>query len=299
MFFAGHPVSTALVGLAAGIGLRFLPPNFLYAWIPSALVMLWACFDHGIYNWKVLLAGDSDALPEAHLSSSFLHLLTLNAFNMLLPSASSGAVLQPIYAQGVGARRDLVLAREWPRWCQRWLVALLRAPLGRAASDDAGYFRLPQPSISPRSARRDRRTPLCAPCPIARGSPQSADGPCFLPPPELPASVQVLKAYAAQWLWRIAGPVFSVLLLFVLCAIPPLPDGCGGFFSARPARSAVVAAGLAFAVWRVVSLRAPPGARSRGAEVLPCAATTHARCCSAVRWLRIVVPSYSRRGGRP
>ena len=27
-------------------------------------MILWACFDHGIYNWKVLLAGDSGALPR-------------------------------------------------------------------------------------------------------------------------------------------------------------------------------------------------------------------------------------------
>ncbi|MGH7489883.1 MAG: PrsW family glutamic-type intramembrane protease, partial [bacterium] len=50
VFFAGHPVSTALVGLAAGIGLRFLPLNIAYAWAPSAVMILWASFDHGIYN---------------------------------------------------------------------------------------------------------------------------------------------------------------------------------------------------------------------------------------------------------
>ncbi len=244
--------------------------------------MLWASFDHGIYNWKVLLAGDSGALPEAHFVVEFLHLLTLNGQlqTWLLPIGLIGAQFFEAYlcSKAVGARRDLLLAREWRPWVvNEWLVALLRAPLGRAAfGQTLGYFRLRRAFyLATFEARRDQKDPT-----LSRHARSLEDrlkrerSILFDPPPGtwlLP--VPVLKAYAAQWTWRMRWVlVFAVLLLFLFMLDPAsLPEWLRQFLFGESFTIAVVVAGLAFAVWRIVLFARLPPPDPLAAEGAACA----------------------------
>ena len=263
LFFAGHPVSAALVGLAAGIGLRFLPSNYPYAWAPAAFAILWASFDHGIYNWKVLPAGNSGALPEAHVAVEVLHLLTLHGQlqTWLLPVGLVTAQLCEAYlcSKAAGARRDLLLAREWRPWViNEWLVALMRAPLGRAAfTQTLGYFRLRRAFyLAAFEARRDLKDPTLSRHARSLEDRLKRERSVLFDPPSgtwlLP--MPVLMSYAAQWTWRMRWVlIFAVLLLFVFMLDPgSLPEWLRQFLFGEAFTIGVISSGLAFAVWRIV-----------------------------------------------
>jgi RsiW-degrading membrane proteinase PrsW (M82 family) len=269
VFFAGHAVTTALVGLAAGIGLRFLPPNILYAWVPSAFVIVWASFDHGVYNWKVLNASDG-ALPSAHFAVELLHAMTLKGqlATWLLPIGLIAAQLIEAYlcSKAVGVRRDLLLAREWRPWvANEWLVALMRVPLGRAVfAQTLAYFRLRRAFyLAAFETRRDPKDPT-----LSRHARSLEDrlkrerSILFDPAPGtwlLPTSV--LTTYALQWAWRMRWVlVFAVLLLLLFMVDPgSLPVWLRQFLFGDVFAAIVVTLGLAFAVWQIFLFgRIPP-----------------------------------------
>jgi RsiW-degrading membrane proteinase PrsW (M82 family) len=269
VFFAGHPVSSALVGLAAGIGLRFIPLNIGYAWAPSVFVVLWASFDHGLYNWKVLNAASTGALPSAHFVVELLHLLTLNGqlqtWLLVVGVVIAQFVEAHLCAKAVGARRDLLLAREWRPWVlNEWLVVLLRAPVGRAVfGQTLAYFRLRRAYyLATFEERRDPGDPTWS-----RHARSLEDrlkrerSILFDPPPGtwlLPPSV--LKSYALQWTWRMRWVLLFIVLFLLLFMLDPesLPDGLRQILFGEMFTIAVVAAGLAFAVWRIVVFMRQP-----------------------------------------
>jgi len=269
LFFAGHAVTTALVGLAAGLGLRFLPPNILYAWVPSAFAIAWASFDHGVYNWKVLNASDG-ALPSAHFAVELLHEMTLKGqlATWLLPIGLIAAQLIEAYlcSKAVGVRRDLLLAREWRPWvANEWLVALMRVPLGRAVfAQTLAYFRLRRAFyLAAFETRRDPKDPT-----LSRHARSLEDrlkrerSILFDPAPGtwlLPT--MVLKAYALQWAWRMRWVLLFVVLLLLTFMLDPqsLPVGLRQILFGDVFTIIVTMAGLAFAVWRIILFgRVPP-----------------------------------------
>jgi RsiW-degrading membrane proteinase PrsW (M82 family) len=270
VFFAGHPVTTALVGLAAGIGLRFLPPKIVYAWVPSALMILWASFDHGIYNWKLLNAEDTGALPNAHFAVEFVHGLSLKGqlAAWLLPVTLFAAQLIEAYlcSRAVGVRRDLLLAREWRPWAaNEWLVALLRVRLGRAVfAQTLAYFRLRRAYyLAAFETRRDPKDPT-----LARHARSLEDrlkrerSILFDPAPGtwlLPAAV--LATCALQWSWRMRWVLLFAALFFLVFMLDPrsLPDWLRQFLFGETFTIVVLTAGLAFAVWKIILFaRVPP-----------------------------------------
>jgi RsiW-degrading membrane proteinase PrsW (M82 family) len=263
VFFAGHPVSTALVGLAAGIGVRFIPLNIGYAWVPSVFVILWASFDHGLYNWKVLSAAGTGALPSAHFVVELFHLLTLNGqlqtWVLVLGLLAAQFVEAYLCSKAVGVRRDLLLAREWRPWViNEWLVVLLRLARGRAVfGQTLAYFRLRRAFyLAALEDRRDSGDPTWS-----RHARSLEDrlkrerSILFDPPPGtwlLPLSV--LQLYAVQWTWRMRWVLLFTVLLLLLFMLDPrsLPDEVREFLFGQTFTIAVVTAGLAFAVWRIV-----------------------------------------------
>ena len=269
VFFAGHAVSTALVGLAAGIGLRFLPPRIAYAWAPSAFVVLWASFDHGLYNWKLLNADGTGAVPNAHFVVELLHTATLKG-QLATWLLVAGLIIAQFFeaylcSKAVGARRDLLLAREWRPWvANEWLVALLRAPLGRAAfGQTLAYFRLRRAFyLASFEARRDPGDPTWTRHAHALEERLKRERSILFDPPPgtwlLP--FPVLKTYAAEWTWRMRWVLPFTVLLFFLFMLGPrsLPDWLRQFLYGEPFTIAVVTAGLAFAVWRIVLFARQP-----------------------------------------
>jgi RsiW-degrading membrane proteinase PrsW (M82 family) len=281
IFFAGHPVSTALVGLAAGIGLRFLQPTLACAWAPAAAVILWASFDHGIYNWKLLHAA-AGALPQAHFVAEALHLLTLSGQlqTWLLPAGLIAAQFfeARLCSKAVGARRDLLLAREWRPWVvNEWFVALMRAPLGRAAfAQTLGYFRLRRAFyLAAFEARRDPKNITLTRHARSLEDRLKRERAILFDPPRgtwlLP--LPVLKAYAAQWLWRMRWVLIFAFLLLLLFMLDPagLPVWLRQFLFGEIFTASVVVAGVAFAVWRIVVFARLPRPDPLTAEGAACA----------------------------
>ena len=270
VFFAGHAVATALVGLAAGIGLRFLPLKIAYACAPAVFAILWMSFDHGIYNWKLLNAAGAGALPQAHFVVEILHTLTLKGqlAMWLLPLGLIAAQFFEAYlcSKAVGARRDLLLAREWRPWViNEWLVVLLRAPLGRAAfGQTLAYFRLRRAFyLAAFEARRDPSDLTWLRHARALEERLKRERSILFDPPPgtwlLP--FPVLKTYAAEWAWRMRWVLVFAVLLFFLFMLGPssLPDWLRQFLYGEIFTIAVVTAGLAFATWQIVRFaRAPP-----------------------------------------
>jgi hypothetical protein len=282
VFFPGHAVTTALVGLAAGIGLRFLPLKIVYAWAPSAFVILWASFDHGIYNWKLLNADGTGALPDAHFMTELLHIVTMKGqlATWVLPLGLIVAQFFEAYlcTKAVGQRRDLLLAREWRPWVvNEWLVALLRAPLGRAAfGQTLGYFRLRRAFyLASFEARRDPGDPVWTRHAHALEERLKRERSILFDPPPgtwlLP--FPVLKTYAREWTWRMRWVLVFAILFVLLFLLRPrsLPDGVRQFLYGEPFTIAIVVAGLAFAVWQIVLFVRQPRPDRLAAEGAACA----------------------------
>ena len=280
--FAGHAVATALVGLAAGIGLRFLPLKIVYAWAPSAFVILWASFDHGMYNWKLLNADSAGALPNAHFAVELLHIAALKGqlatWLLLLGLIVAQLFEAYLCSKAVGARRDLLLAREWRPWvANEWLVALLRAPLGRAAfGQTLAYFRLRRAFyLASFEARRDPGDPTWTRHARALEERLKRERSILFDPPRgtwlLP--FPVLKTYAAEWTWRMRSVLlFAVLFVFLFLLGPrSLPEWLRQFLYGETFTIAMVTLGLAFAVWRIVLFVRQPQPDPLAAEGAACA----------------------------
>ncbi|HYM17956.1 MAG TPA: PrsW family glutamic-type intramembrane protease [Micropepsaceae bacterium] len=268
--FAGHPVYPALIGLAAGAGLRFIPARRDVNWTPAAFVFLLASFDHAMFNWKTLHPASALAgFPDAPKFVELLYSVTLHGRleTWLLPLAlvASGIVEAWLCAKVLGRRPDLLLRFEIGPWViNEWLVALLRLSAGRTAFlRTLDYFRrrrafaislleskrYPNERALARHARflelklkRERQ--------ILRDPPR---GVWFPPQPMLKRSLQT-------WAWRTRGVFAFAVLFFLLFMLgeDQLPHGLRQFLFGRVFTAVVVALGLGFAGWGIYRLwRAP------------------------------------------
>src|SRR5262249_7385587 len=108
--FAGHAVYPALIGLAAGIGLRLYPARKASAWIPAALTFLLVSFDHGMYN-ALHPAGGAGTLDVPPLLEG-LYQLTFHGWleTWLLPILLLAAQFAEgrLCASVLGRRADLI-----------------------------------------------------------------------------------------------------------------------------------------------------------------------------------------------
>ena len=207
----------------------------------------------------------------------FLHALTLKGqlATWLLPIGLIVAQFFEAYlcSRVVGARRDLLLAREWRPWViNEWLVALLRAPLGRAVfGQTLAYFRLRRAFyLAALEARRDPKDPTLTRHARSLEDRLKRERSILFDPPTgtwlIPLTV--LTAYAAQWTWRMRWVLlFAVLLLFLFMLDPgSLPDWLRQFLFGEIFAATVVIAGLAFAVWRIVLFARAPAPDPLAAE---------------------------------
>src|SRR5262249_35023099 len=119
--FAGHPVYPALIGLAAGAGLRFIPARRDVNWIPALCVFLLATFDHAMFNWKTLQP-DSPAggFTDAPIIVEYLYMATMHGRleTWLLPIGLVVAEIAESWlcAKAIGRRPDLLLRFELGPW---------------------------------------------------------------------------------------------------------------------------------------------------------------------------------------
>lgn len=136
--FAGHGVSTALVGLAAGIGLRFWPFRWS-AWAPAAAALALVSFDHAMFNWKILhtnmIFGEVIGVASAPAMIERLYEFTGHGGieSYLLPAG----LLTASWLEGrkclkvVGTLPHLTLPGETrPLVLAEWLIMLGRVRLG-------------------------------------------------------------------------------------------------------------------------------------------------------------------------
>jgi RsiW-degrading membrane proteinase PrsW (M82 family) len=271
VYFAGHAVSTGLVGLAAGIGLHILQLHRFYVWLPSAFVVVWASFDHGMYNWKVLHADASGAFQQAHFLAELLHRATLHGqlatWTLACGLVAAQIVESYLCAKAVGRRRDLLLALEWRPWViNEWFVALMRVPFGRGAlARTLAYFRLRRAFfLATLQAKRDsgdvtlNRHARSLEDRLKRERALVFDPPSgtwFLPFP-------VLSRSAAQWAWHMRWVLLFATLLFMLFMLDPatLPGWLRQLLFGDIFTKIVLIGGLAFAIWKIIlfSRSAPP-----------------------------------------
>jgi RsiW-degrading membrane proteinase PrsW (M82 family) len=268
--FAGHPIYPALIGLAAGAALRFIPDRRELSWIPAFCVFLVASFDHGMFNWKTLApASELGGFPVAPLFVELLYAATLHGKLeiWLLPIALVAAQIVESWlcAKAAGRRPDLLLRFELGPWAlNEWVVALSRIPAGRAAFfQTLGYFRrrrafalamleskrYPNERSLARHARflelrlkRERQ--------ILRDPPRGV----WLPPRP------ILKHSLKTWAWRTRWVLAFGVLFFLLFMLgeDQLPHSLRQFLFGRIFTAVVVALGLGFAGWGIFRLwRAP------------------------------------------
>lgn len=156
IFYAGHAVATALVGLAVGIGLRFVrrgPGRFL----PGAAALVLVMFDHALVNWKLgtrILQGAAQATSGVISFSTgprlleWLYGVTLHGRLELVLLVAG--LLIATWREGrwcwaaLGGRPDLLLPDELdhPLAILEWRIAIFRLRQGlRPALAALTYFR--------------------------------------------------------------------------------------------------------------------------------------------------------------
>jgi protease prsW family protein len=262
VYFAGHAVYPALFALACGIGLRLYPVRQATAWIPGAAIFLICCFDHGMYNWKILHPTAAGGFADAATPLEYLYLITLHG-RIEVVLLAAGAILAQLAearlcTQILGRRGDLLLPYEFGRWVvNEWTVALMRIPFGCAAFDQTlAYFRrrrafmlaslevhrtpanrtLVQYTLLLEQRLLQERALLAAP----------PKGTWF--PPRATVERNLL-----QWAWRvrfILGFGFLFVLLFML-GTPHMPSWLHDVLFSDLFTFAMVEGGLCFAAWRV------------------------------------------------
>jgi hypothetical protein len=261
--FAGHAVYPALFALAAGIGLRLYPIRRLYAWIPAAVVFVVACFDHGMYNWKILHpAAAGGAFLDAATPVEILYLLTFHGRIevWLLPVVLIAAqfVEGRLCADILGRRADMVLPDEYRQWVlNEWFVAILRLPYGCSAFDHTlAFFRRRRAfAIAALEASRNPANRPHAQYTRLLEQRVIQEQAILLAPPRgdwLPPRA-VFERNLKEWTWRMRWVLpFNVLfvLLFMLRA-SQLPAWLSGFLFGDAFTAAVVASGIAFVAWRI------------------------------------------------
>ncbi len=87
IFWAGHYAYPALVGVGAGLGVRFLPRGSRAVWVPAALLFALAAFDHSMLNFKLSHVWPN-TFTEAPAYSEALYRFTLHGYLaiVLLPA---------------------------------------------------------------------------------------------------------------------------------------------------------------------------------------------------------------------
>ena len=156
IFYAGHAIETALVGLGVGVGLRFVsrgPGKFL----PGAAALLLIIFDHALVNWKLgtrVLQGASQTASGAVTFSTapgfveWLYHVTLQG-RLELVLLIAGLLVATWYEgrwcwTALGGRSDLLLPGELdhPIALLEWRLVITRLARGlRPALAALTYFR--------------------------------------------------------------------------------------------------------------------------------------------------------------
>jgi hypothetical protein len=131
----GHAVSTGLVGLAIGVGMRLLG-SLRRAQALTALALLLVIFDHAMFDWKVAhsLANGAGALsfPNASAPLEAIYWITLHSW--LEPVLLAAGLLLTAWLEGrrqwvvLAARSDLLLPGErlGMPLPNEWLIGLRR-----------------------------------------------------------------------------------------------------------------------------------------------------------------------------
>jgi hypothetical protein len=268
--FAGHAVYPALFALAAGIGLRLFPIGRLYAWIPAAIVFAVVCFDHGMYNWKMLHpSAAGGAFLDAATPVEILYWLTLHGRIevWLLPIGLIAAqfVEGRLCASILGRRADMVLPGEYRPWVlNEWFVAYSRLTYGCSAFDHTlAFFRRRRAFViaTLESNRVPANRPLAQYTRLLEQRVIQEQANLLAPPradwfPPRAVFERNLKAWAWRMRWVLA---FNVLFipLFML-GNGEMPGWLRGFLSSEAFTAAMVAASVAFVVWRIyVFFRSP------------------------------------------
>jgi len=268
--FAGHAAYPALFALAAGIGLRLFPISRLYAWIPAAIVFAVVCFDHGMYNWKMLHpSAEGGAFLDAATTVEILYWLTLHGRIevWLLPIGLIAAqfVEGRLCASILGRRADMVLPGEYRPWVlNEWFVGYSRLTYGCSAFDHTlAFFRRRRAFViaTLESNRVPANRPLAQYTRLLEQRVIQEQANLLAPPradwfPPRAVFERNLKAWAWRMRWVLA---FNVLFipLFML-GNGEMPGWLRGFLSSEAFTAAMVAASAAFVVWRIyVFFRSP------------------------------------------
>ena len=144
LYWPGHYVYSALVGLGLGVGAR-LWPNDLRRWGPGLAVLVFATYQHIVWNYVIRHSVSSLVQPEGIWGA--LYGLTLNGLLeiVLLPvavMAASAWETRWLAARGRGAGEDLALPGDDGRALSELRQAWERAPYGREAFGRlTAYFR--------------------------------------------------------------------------------------------------------------------------------------------------------------
>lgn len=269
VYFAGHAVYPALFALAAGAGLRLYPIDRLYAWIPSAVVFAVACFDHALFNWKVLHTTAAGSFESAGLFMEALHWLTLHgsAAVWLLPAGllAAQAVEGHMCAKILGRRAEMVLPGERRGWVvYEWLVVAQRLPLGCSVFDHTlDYFRRRRAfAIAALEAHRNPAIrPLAQYAKLLEERAIQEQAELVSPPPgDWLTPRATWQRNLADLAWRVRFVLaFAVLFVpFFMVDLSVLPRWLRGALFGDVTAKAVAAAGLAFACWRIYAFYVAP-----------------------------------------
>ena len=269
LYWPGHYVYSALVGLGLGVGAR-LWPNDPRRWGPGLAMLVFATFQHIVWNYVIRHSVSSLVLPEGVWR--VLYGLTLNGLLevVLLPvavMAASAWETRWLAARGRGVGQDLALPGDDGRALSELRQAWERAPYGREAFGRlTAYF-------------RTRRAVALAEAEAAKAPDDpAAAGFAALARKEL-VEAKPLLLDPQRGTWWPSGPSKGALaatfkryrLLIVLGVLAAL------FFAAAPKflpwlhaawmRDLFVVAGAGMVVWRVLvyrRARRPDPASARG-----------------------------------
>ncbi len=262
VYFAGHALTPAFFGLAAGIGLRLYPIRSFLAWIPAAAIFVLVCFDHGMFNWKLAHPAAGGGFEQAPQILELLYLATfhgrleLGLFPLLLLAAQF--LEGRLCASFIGRRADLLLPGERRiAVLNEWRVALLRLRYGRAAVvQTLAFFRRRRSfAIATLESHRNPANRILGQNALLLEQRLMQERAILIDPPQgtlLPPRT-ILECNFKRWAWRSRwGIAFCVLFaLIFLVSAGALPRGFRAFLNDPVLASALVALAVGFVGWRV------------------------------------------------